>query len=191
MSCSLTCTCRALATALAVSASACAHSSGASCDLVYAASDKLLQTPYHEYFTEHLDVPNHGLMHELGKGMGVEHMTSETIFAGGVMYDQSPDGRWQRSKFTVEIMRKMNLEGRNTADVIRTCQYLRDEAVDGETAAVYEIHSKDTKAGVDGQSHMWISKSSGLPLRDRVDMGKGFADTRYHYTDVQAPAGVR
>jgi hypothetical protein len=54
-----------------------------------------------------------------------------------------------------------------------TCTYVRDEAANGEAAAVYRQLHKD--GGQTFDTLIWISKSSGLPLRQEqdADFGKG------------------
>ncbi len=44
-----------------------------------------------------------------------------------------------------------------------TCQYLRDESVNGEAASVYKVHSESEVAKI--AFTIWISKSKALPLR--------------------------
>lgn len=54
-----------------------------------------------------------------------------------------------------------------------TCSYVRDEAVNGEAAAVYRQLHKD--GGQTFDTLIWISKGSALPLRQEqdADFGKG------------------
>jgi hypothetical protein len=54
-----------------------------------------------------------------------------------------------------------------------TCSYVRDEAANGEAAAVYRQLHKE--GGQTFDTLIWISKSSGLPLRQEqdADFGKG------------------
>lgn len=172
--------------------SGCSHAEDSACDVVSAANAKLLQTPYHSYFSMHVQVPAQGLMHDLAPGLGMDKMAGETIFAGGVLYDQSFNGHWQRSKITAENKAELAREQQNQTDVVRTCRYVRDETIDGQSAAVYEVQSKSKQLQLDATSHVWISKSSGLPLRERAELDKNTTtDNRYEYLNVQAPAGVQ
>jgi hypothetical protein len=70
-----------------------------------------------------------------------------------------------------------------------TCHYLRDESVNGETAAVYSTHSETEDIKSDGQ--IWISKDRGLPLRHELDIeaggSKNHHSARYQYGNVQPP----
>ena len=66
-----------------------------------------------------------------------------------------------------------------------TCAYLRDEAVDGEAAAVYSDNFTGKAAKTEGQ--IWISKKTGLVLRQEVDVdlgakGKGHQSIRFDYS---------
>jgi hypothetical protein len=66
-----------------------------------------------------------------------------------------------------------------------TCTYLRDEAVDGEAAAVYSDNFTGKAAKAEGQ--IWISKKTGLVLRQEEDVdlgakGKGHQSIRFDYS---------
>jgi hypothetical protein len=70
-----------------------------------------------------------------------------------------------------------------------TCQYLRQESVNGAAAAVYAVHSENEDVKSDGT--LWIS-GKGLPLREEVDTDVGdpaktHHSIRYEYGNVQAP----
>jgi hypothetical protein len=60
-------------------------------------------------------------------------------------------------------------------------------------AAVYTAPTE--KDGVKGDARVWVAKGSGLILRTEEDDDVGgtklHVSTRYDYTNVQAPAGVR
>jgi hypothetical protein len=85
----------------------------------------------------------------------------------------------------------MKQEQENRKNSKPTCAYLRDEPVDGETAAVYSIRADTSDRKSEG--HVWISKSRGLPLRQELDIdtvdksGKNHHTMRYEYTNVQPP----
>jgi hypothetical protein len=66
-----------------------------------------------------------------------------------------------------------------------TCKYLRDEAVEGEAAAVYSDNFIGKAAKTEGQ--IWISKKTGLVLRQEGDVdlgakGKGHQSIRFDYS---------
>ena len=117
---------------------------------------------------------------------------NETIYVGGSAYVKV-GGKWSRSEWTPQRIMKQEQENRQKSKP--TCRYLRDESVNGETAAVYNTHSERSDLGqmhVTSDGQVWISKSKGLPLRDEMDIdaGNGIMDhhsTRYEYTNVQPP----
>ena len=66
-----------------------------------------------------------------------------------------------------------------------TCKYLRDEAADGEAAVVYSDNFTGKAAKTEGQ--IWVSKKTGLVLRQEVDVdlgakGKGHQSIRFDYS---------
>jgi hypothetical protein len=66
----------------------------------------------------------------------------------------------------------------------QSCQYLRDESVNGEPASVYSSTMK-AKAGV-ADAKVWISKKAGLVLQQEVDVdmgakGKGHQSMKFEY----------
>ncbi len=64
-----------------------------------------------------------------------------------------------------------------------TCSYLRDESVDGQPAAVYREQYQSKTGSTDAT--IWISKSSGLLLREEQDgdvIGKGKGHIAYRWT---------
>jgi hypothetical protein len=68
---------------------------------------------------------------------------------------------------------------------------LRSEAVNGEAAVVYSLHREPQDFKEDSQ--IWISKSSGLPLREEQDVdmggqiGKQHNSGRFEYGNIQPP----
>jgi hypothetical protein len=73
-----------------------------------------------------------------------------------------------------------------------TCRYLRDEAVEGEMAAVDSTHAERRDLKIKSDGELWISKTKGLTLRQEedVDAGEGVKDshsTRYDYSNVKPP----
>ena len=88
---------------------------------------------------------------------------------------------------TAQDMIQQEQENRKTGTA--TCRYLREESVNGETAAVYSAHSENEDVKSEGQ--LWISKK-GLPLREELDTDVGdpnkvHRSIRYEYGNVQAP----
>lgn len=153
-----------------------------SCKAVFDASNKVIVTPAHLYTTR-------------TSGPGNKTKNNEMIYsggAGGVIYILI-DGKWTRSRMTGGEMLKIEEENRTTQKA--TCQFLRDESVNGEAATVYSGRAQGEDSNT--TTTMWISKRSGLPLRQDVDIdmggvaGKGHQSTRYEYTNVRPPAGVQ
>ncbi len=67
-----------------------------------------------------------------------------------------------------------------------TCSYLRDETVDGQAASVYREQYQSKTGSTDAQ--IWISKSSGLVLREEQDgnvTGKGKGHIAYRWTSAE------
>lgn len=66
-----------------------------------------------------------------------------------------------------------------------TCAYLRDEVVDGQTAAVYREQYKGNTGATDAT--IWISKSSGRLLREEQDgdiKGKNKGHISYRWSST-------
>ena len=148
------------------------------CQAALDAGDKLFTTPYHAFMTES------------GEGEANGKPTSnESIFTGDVLYILV-DGKWRPSGMSKEVMKAMERRNRDNARNM-ACHYVRDEAVKGETAALYSTHQETVHGKIDSQT--WISKSRGLILRQEIDIdtgrpnGKSHMSSRYEYDNVQAP----
>jgi hypothetical protein len=147
------------------------------CQPTYDAMSKVMTTPTHIYVTM-TAVPNNG----------DKPITAETIYAAGSAYVKV-NGKWTRGGMTLQEVMKKEEENRKNSKT--TCRYLKDESVNGETAAVYNTHSETGDIKSDGQ--IWISKSKGLPLRQEFDIdsggpgGKNHQSVRYEYTNIQPP----
>lgn len=147
------------------------------CQAVIDASDKLFTAPYHMFATE------------AGAGVGNKKpVSSEMIFAGGAQYILN-NGKWSTSPLSTAQLKEMSQRNRKNANT--SCHHVRDEAVNGESAALYTTHD-DTAHGK-SDSHIWISKGKGLILRQETDIDTGGANgktrlsVRYEYGDVHAP----
>jgi hypothetical protein len=145
-----------------------------SCQPIFDALTKVATTPSHSYTTS---TPVSG-----GKSM-----ESETIFANGQKYIRA-GGKWLRLPVTsaevVEEEKEKEQHGKST------CQLLRSESVNGETAMVYSVHREYNGVKEDGQ--MWISKSTGLPLRAEEDFDnqgkvKEHRSARFEYSNIRPP----
>ncbi|HEX3556266.1 MAG TPA: hypothetical protein VIA62_23860 [Thermoanaerobaculia bacterium] len=150
------------------------------CKLVLDAMAKQTATPSHLYATEVMAL------------RGGKPKATESIYAGGAIYIQVR-GQWKRSPMSIQDMQKQREENVRNAKSM-TCRYLRDEAVNGEAAAVY--HSQAETEDGKSESTLWLSKRSGLPLRSESDVDVGGGEKRhltirYDYGGVRPPAGVQ
>lgn len=138
------------------------------CKSVLDAMNKVMDTPTHGYVTMNLS----------GKPQ-----TGESIYAGGLVYAKY-DGKWSTGT-TIKEMKELAEKNRRTNKT--TCRYLNDEPVNGEMAAVYNVHDVSPRATSDSKT--WISKAKGLPLRTDTDMdgGKSHMSMRFEYGNVKPP----
>ena len=147
-----------------------------SCQPTYDAMAKVMSTPTHLYTTM-TGVPNNADKH-----------TTEVIYLAGATYVKVI-GKWSRSPMTTQQVMQKEEENRKASKT--TCKYLRDEAVNGEAAAVYSTHSDRADMGIKSDGQIWISKSKGLPLKNEIDISSDGStnhhSTRYEYANVQAP----
>lgn len=149
----------------------------AECKIVTDAAKKQLVTPSHAYSAQ------------TGRPGQAGARNSEAIYVGGAAYVQIK-GIWRRSSMTVKDA--LELKDENIRDATAMdCRYLREETMNGDSAAVYSFDSSNEADHSVGQ--IWISKSRGLPLKIEQDLiadksSKAHVSTRYEYTNVQAPA---
>lgn len=141
------------------------------CQAVDNAMNKIYTTPTHLYNTMGSNIKN------------------EIIYVGGAIYD-NVRGKWAKSGLTLQQLMKMEEDNRRNSKY--TCSYLRDEAVNGETAALYSTHAERSNPAVKSDGQIWISKTKGLPLRQEEDIDAGSGtrmhhSTRYEYANVQPP----
>lgn len=143
------------------------------CKSVMDANDKQYTRPVHLYMTR------------LGS-------TNESVVTGNAMYIRVK-GIWRRSPMTPKDMLEIQQEAVKDAKSL-DCRHLRDEAMEGEAAAVFSMSSVSDD-GDHAEGQIWISKSRNLPLKSEMDVGSGaekkHTSIRYDYNNVQAPAGVK
>ena len=172
----------AAAFALAVCIGAPIRAQGPQCAPVLAVSSKLFDVPFHMYMIDsaQTDARLHG-----GKPT-----ISESISTGSVYYVMVR-GKWIKSPVDMAEMRK----DKDTVSTAKfTCSHLRDESVNGESAAMWRTH-KVSESGTE-DTDLWISKSRNVVLKSDVhqDVGGAFGKShivsRYEYTNVRPPAGV-
>lgn len=139
------------------------------CQLVLDAMSKVFDTPSHSYVTTN---------------MGGTTQTGEMIFAAGTSYTKY-GGKWSVSLMSLQDSKELDQKNRQKNKM--TCQYLRDELVSGEMAAIYSVHEETPKQGKT-DSQVWVSKSKGLLLRSEIDLGeKMHISTRVEYGNVRPP----
>lgn len=97
------------------------------------------------------------------------------------------NGNWMDSRVTTaEVLEQ---ERENEKNGRATCQLVRSEAVNGEAAVVYSLHREPE--GFKEESLIWISKASGMALREEQDVdmggkiGKLHNSARFEYGKVQ------
>lgn len=145
-----------------------------SCQPVFDALTKAATTPNHSYTT---NIAVNGSRSE-----------SETIIANGQKYIRVR-GKWMRIPVTSQDMLEQEKEEEQHGKSV--CQLLRSEFANGEAATLYSIHRE--YEGLVEDTQMWVSKSTGLPLRaeEDVDKGgthvKGHYSTRLEYGDIRPP----
>jgi outer membrane lipoprotein-sorting protein len=150
------------------------------CAPVFDAITHLLKTPNHQFLMQTSDQP------------GSTPQPSEMIFTGKTTFILH-DGRWQTSETTPDEALKREEENRKHSKT--SCSLLRSEAVNGVNATVYTVRSESEYGISEGQ--VWISKADGLPLRQQIDVavngatGKSHVETRFVYSGVAAPPGVK
>ena len=141
-------------------------------------------------------IPTHIYSTETAIYTGGKPRNSETIYLNGKTYIQV-NGRWRVSPMTPKMMLEAKKEAEADADSHShsTCLLVRDEAVNGEAATLYSEHTETQNEKSDSQ--IWISKSRALPLKLEMNIdvggaaGKRHRVSRFEYTNVQAPPGVR
>lgn len=113
---------------------------------------------------------------------------SEVIRIGDALYMQMR-GHWMKrpydpAKATADAQEAMRKSS-------HTCSLVRREAIDGQAADLYKVHTEGPEGMTDGE--VWISAASGLPLRQRTEMSaQGLSKSRHEvvfdYANVKAPA---
>jgi hypothetical protein len=121
---------------------------------------------------------------------GSSASTTESITIGDVTYIQV-SGKWMKSPMSPSEMQKMMPA--DSKEKTASCQRLSDEQVSGTAAMVFQVQSKTATSSSDGK--VWLAKATGLPLRAEEDVVSGgtksHISTRYEYTNVQAPPGIK
>jgi hypothetical protein len=159
---------------MALGAAATSHADDPACKPLLASLSKYINTPSHTYS-------------ETSKGTQGAARKTETINTGSQRFLLTAEG-WTVSKMTSEDLQAQTRESLSAVH----CKYVRDEMAGTESAALHAFQDADDPASSGG--HLWISKRSGLPLKQEQTIN---ADTpaeaihvsqRMSYDDVKAPS---
>ena len=146
-----------------------------SCQPVFDALMKVATTPSHSYTTST----------GLNGGTPTE---AETIFANGQKYIQA-HGKWIRIPVTSQDVIEQEKEKQQNGK--STCQFLRNESVNGDPAMLFSVHREYEEVKEDGE--MWVSRGTGLLLRVEEDVDnrgnkvKDHRSTHFEYGNVRPP----
>jgi len=153
------------------------------CDPMFDAFTKLLRTPNHQYMSQSSETD--ALKH------GGKIRTSESISTSDSSYLKIND-EWHKIPITAQDMLKQQEEARQNSKEV--CHFLNDDQTEGD-AAVYDSHSETGKGKSDLK--IWISKATGLPAREEIDLdlggeaGKTHSSVRFDYDNIEAPKDVK
>jgi hypothetical protein len=107
----------------------------------------------------------------------------EMIYVEGSLYVKSPFGQWTLDN---SILKRAEERAAHNPKSKDTCRYLGDEPVSGEMAAKYILNTETRKRKE--EELVWISKASGLMLREEKDWGDGLVMiSRFEYNNVKPP----
>jgi hypothetical protein len=157
-----------------------ARANDPACKLVWDATFKYVTTPSHTFST------STGL---LGDG---KVQKSEMISTGKSRFVMV-DGSWMVNRMTDQEM--LDIEKEKVRSSNAQCHWVRDEAIGGETAALYTVDNETTGSKSDEQ--VWISRHSGLPLKIEIDFraagygGISHMSSHMVYDNIRAPDGVK
>lgn len=146
-----------------------------SCQPVFDAIKKIVTTPSHSFTTS-------------TAAKGGSPQSAETIMTRGKKYIRA-NGKWMDSHVTTAEVLDQEKEDEKSGK--SSCQFVRSESVNGESASLYHMQRETESFKEDSQ--IWISKSTGLPLREEQDMDYGGAIGKRHnsgsfeYGNVQPP----
>jgi hypothetical protein len=146
-----------------------------SCQPVFDAEKKLITSPSHSFTTS--------------TGVnGGPAQTAETVMVQGKKYIRA-SGKWMDPHVTTaEVLKR---EEENEKNGTSSCQFVRSESVNGESASLY--HMQREISGFKEDSQIWVSKTTGFPLREEQDIdyggsiGKRHNSGRFEYSNVRPP----
>jgi hypothetical protein len=151
-----------------------AHAADA-CQPVFDAIQKLVTTPSHSFTTS-----------TAAKG-GTPKM-AETIMVQNKKYIRA-NGKWMDTRVTTQEV--LEQEKDNEKNGKSSCQLVRRESVNGESASVYHLQRETDDFKEDSQ--IWISTARGVPLREEQDIdmggaiGKRHNSAHFEYRNIQPP----
>ena len=121
---------------------------------------------------------------------GKPPVTIEMIFLVDKAYART-NGNWALMPWSVRDQIDTITTSRERADKTRhTCQKLSGQSIDGQAASLFIVKSETN--GKVSEARMWISDSSGLPLKTEIHLGGGADVTdEFRYANIQAPPGAR
>ncbi len=146
-----------------------------SCQPLYDALTRLATTSSHSYAS--MTDPSDG-----------KASATEFIYMQDKAY-MKVGGHWADGPTTPKEFLEKEMQTRKNSHA--KCQLLRSDSAEGQAATLYSLHSESEHAKEDAQ--VWISKATGLPLREEADIelsgspGKRHVSNRYEYSNVRAP----
>lgn len=146
-----------------------------SCQPVFDALTKLVTTPSHSYTSS-------------TAANGGTPQTGETIMVQEKKYIHA-NGKWMDPHVTTQEV--LEQERENEKKGKSSCQFVRNDSVNGESASVHHMQRETESFKEDSQ--IWISTTTGLPLREEQDVdmggkiGKRHNSGRFEYGKVQPP----
>jgi len=145
------------------------------CQPVFDALQKLVTTPSHSYTTS-------------SPASGGTPRMAETIMVEGKKYIRA-NGKWMDARVTTQEV--LEQEKENEKNGKSSCQLVRSESVNGESASLYHMQRETESFKEDSQ--IWISTARGVPLREEQDIdmggsiGKRHNSAHFEYRNVQPP----
>lgn len=124
--------------------------------------------------------------HTVATGSKLSEVT-ESIMVGDTNFYKY-HGVWKKSPLSPKDSLRLEQDNIKSAKVY-TCRRLPDEVLDGASVAVYTAHSETPDVGKT-DAKVWLSKTTGLPVRADSDMDTGtkrHLSVRYDYANITAP----
>ena len=146
-----------------------------SCQPVFDALQRLVTTPSHSYTTS-------------TAAKGSTSRMAETIMVQGKKYMRA-NGKWMDARVTTQEVLEQEKEDEKNGK--SSCQLVRSESVNGESASLYRMQRETENFKEDSQ--IWISTARGVPLREEQDIemggsiGKLHNSAHFEYRTVQPP----